>query len=156
MGGVVRVIGVRICRPICVVALLVGARCAPRDAARVEPASTTSSVPRQIPVQSMSASTRAPTMTVPETSEPHALRRAVDGCLDRQGPNGRGHLRVVIAPSGELTSVLVEPPFAGTPVGMCLERALGQVRVAPFAGAAMTIGLGFERPRPTRPTFDRE
>lgn len=72
-----------------------------------------------------------------------ALASAEDrakSCRSNAGPFGPARLAVTFAPSGKVTTALVEgPPFAGTPVGSCLARAFREAKVSPFSGQPVTV-----------------
>lgn len=77
-----------------------------------------------------------------------ALSAAADSaraCKADEGPTGRGKIQVTFAPSGSVTSAVVEgPPFAGTPVGGCVASAFTSARVPPFDGAPVDITKSFD------------
>lgn len=77
-----------------------------------------------------------------------ALSAAADAaraCKADEGPTGRGKIQVTFAPSGSVTSAIVEgPPFAGTPVGGCVASAFTGARVPPFDGAPVDITKSFD------------
>lgn len=77
-----------------------------------------------------------------------ALSTAADAaraCKAQEGPTGRGKIQVTFAPSGSVTSAIVEgPPFAGTPVGGCVASAFSGARVPPFDGAPVEISKSFD------------
>jgi hypothetical protein len=67
-------------------------------------------------------------------------------CRQPGGPTGAGHVRVAFAPSGQVTRADVDPPFAGTPVGKCIEKTFEAIRVPAFVGASVTVGKTFTLP----------
>lgn len=48
-------------------------------------------------------------------------------------------MKVVFAPSGNVSGVSIDPPFAGTPTGGCIESAFTGARVPPFDGEAVEL-----------------
>ena len=67
-------------------------------------------------------------------------------CRQLGGPTGSGHVRVSFAPSGHVTRADVDAPFAGTPVGKCIEKAFEGVQVPLFSGAPVIVGKSFTIP----------
>ena len=62
------------------------------------------------------------------------------GCKTADGPTGSASVRVVFAPSGNVTSANVQgPPFAGTPVGGCIAAAFRGASVPPFDGSPVAV-----------------
>lgn len=72
-----------------------------------------------------------------------ALDAAADqarSCQQAGGPSGTARVKVVFAPSGEVSSASVDhPPFAGTPVGGCIASAFRTIRVPAFDGDPVTL-----------------
>jgi predicted Zn finger-like uncharacterized protein len=78
------------------------------------------------------------------TSALGAAAGAAKGCKKPDGPTGSGRVKVTFAPSGNVTSAVVDgPPFAGTPVGGCVASAFRSARVPPFSGAPVTVSKSF-------------
>lgn len=69
---------------------------------------------------------------------------SVASCRDRQ-PAVSGTVMVVIriGPSGKVSTATAKPPFAGTPVGGCIEGLVRALRFPEFAGDPMTLNLPF-------------
>ncbi len=67
----------------------------------------------------------------------------VQSCKQGGAPAGRGHVTVTYVPSGVPADVRVDPPYAGTTTGACIEGAFQLARVAPFAGGSVKVGKGF-------------
>jgi hypothetical protein len=65
-------------------------------------------------------------------------------CQQAGGPSGSARVEVVFAPSGEVTDVSVDPPFADTPVGGCIMSAFALARVPPFDGEAVKLEKSVE------------
>ncbi len=62
------------------------------------------------------------------------------GCKTADGPTGSASVRVVFAPSGNVTSANVQgPPFAGTPVGGCIASAFRGASVPPVDGSPVAV-----------------
>lgn len=69
-----------------------------------------------------------------------AAAGAARGCKQPGGPTGSASVRVVFAPSGNVTSANVQgPPFAGTPVGGCIASAFRGARVPAFDGSPVAV-----------------
>lgn len=69
-----------------------------------------------------------------------AAASAAKGCKQPGGPTGSASVRVVFAPSGNVTSANVQgPPFAGTPVGGCIASAFRGAHVPPFDGSPVAV-----------------
>ncbi len=69
-----------------------------------------------------------------------AAAGAARGCKTADGPTGSASVRVVFAPSGNVTSANVQgPPFAGTPVGGCIAAAFRGAHVPPFDGSPVAV-----------------
>lgn len=76
-----------------------------------------------------------------------ALRIAqsrASACKRADGPQGAGKLVLVIAPEGRVSSVVLERPFAGTPVGQCVASTFQGVTVKPFEGKPVTVLWSFK------------
>lgn len=69
----------------------------------------------------------------------------VDDCRTAHGPTGEGHVRLRFAPDGYIVDAWTDvPPFAGTEVGACVEKAfIGGGRIPPYHGGPVTIGKSF-------------
>jgi predicted Zn finger-like uncharacterized protein len=71
-----------------------------------------------------------------------AVNGAVRGCAG--GQTGTASIRIVFASSGRVTtSGVTSPPFAGTPAGSCMARAVKAARVPPFANPSLTVTFPF-------------
>ncbi len=64
-------------------------------------------------------------------------------CKREGGPTGTGSVSVTFSPDGPVSSVVVSAPFAGTPVGSCIQTVFRNVRVPPFSGSAVTLSKSF-------------
>jgi hypothetical protein len=65
-------------------------------------------------------------------------------CRQSSGPRGSGHVRVRFAPDGTVESTVVDqPPFAGTETGECVGAQFQRVRIPPFRGDAVSVGKSF-------------
>ncbi len=90
---------------------------------------------------SSSTITSAPPFDRPSAAR--ALGVSVATCKRAGGPTGAGHVRVTFQPSGAVSAVDVEPPFAGTPTGACIAQRYRSASVPAFSGGALTVGKGF-------------
>jgi predicted Zn finger-like uncharacterized protein len=75
-----------------------------------------------------------------------ALGVSVSTCKRADGPTGPGHARVTFQPSGAVSAVDVEAPYAGTAVGACVAQRLQSASVPAFTGGALTVGKTFAIP----------
>jgi hypothetical protein len=64
---------------------------------------------------------------------------AARGCL--VGQPAASSATLVFGSSGEVTSVGVNGPAAGTPAAACIKSALGKARVQPFAAPSFSLGV---------------
>lgn len=75
-----------------------------------------------------------------------SLARQIDAaqeCRASNGPVGTSHARITFASSGEVTNVELEPPYAGTEVGTCVEKHLRRAAVPEYDGDPITVGKYF-------------
>jgi hypothetical protein len=71
-----------------------------------------------------------------------AVNPAVRACAG--GQSGTAAIRIVFAGSGRVTTATVtSPPFAGTPAGSCMARAVKGARVPPFSNPTLTVTFPF-------------
>lgn len=69
---------------------------------------------------------------------------AASACKKAGGPTGSGRIAVTFAPSGVVTTAMVEgPPFAGTAVGGCVAARFRNARVPAFSGGMVTVRKSF-------------
>jgi hypothetical protein len=74
-----------------------------------------------------------------------ALARVSVAQCAASGQVGTGHVTVTFAPSGRVSSVVVDDPsFSGTPAGRCVTAAFFSASVAPFEGAQVRVGKTFD------------
>jgi hypothetical protein len=67
-----------------------------------------------------------------------AVATRVEGCFS--GPRREpASLRVTISPSGEASRVRLSPPFSGTPVEVCVQRAVDSLGFQPWTGSTRTF-----------------
>lgn len=95
-----------------------------------------------------------------EESATHEMKRAALNAVDC--PNtfekdqlgayapGKATVNLTFEIHGGVKDVSVSAPYSGTPVGDCIERAMGTVRVEPFQGGDVpkTWELDLEAPKP--------
>jgi hypothetical protein len=55
-------------------------------------------------------------------------------------------VNVTFDPSGAVSNATVDPPFAGAPIGTCIERLFLRLRVPVFDGAPVKVGKSFAIP----------
>lgn len=69
------------------------------------------------------------------------VRRTVQNC--GQGMTGTATVAVTFASSGRVTTANVGPPFAGTPAGACIARAVRSASVPAFSRPTFTVNYPF-------------
>lgn len=68
----------------------------------------------------------------------------VASCKKPDGPTGSGHITVTFAPSGSVSSAVVDGgSFPGTPVGGCIAGKYRGARVPAFGGSPVKVGKSF-------------
>ncbi|MEP7048870.1 MAG: serine/threonine-protein kinase [Pseudomonadota bacterium] len=99
-----------------------------------------------------------PTVALPPPSERAPLSRgaavatlssaasSATGCKRPGGPTGAGTATITFSPEGPVKSVIISPPFAGTPVGQCVATVFRAAHVPPFSGSAFTLPKSFQIP----------
>jgi hypothetical protein len=90
---------------------------------------------------------RSEACDLPEpTSLAGALARAKE-CKADGGPTGPGHASITFSGRGSAVSAVIdEPPYAGTPVGRCIEEKLKMTRIPPYTGGDLTVRRSFSVP----------
>jgi serine/threonine-protein kinase len=68
-------------------------------------------------------------------------------CKKTGGPTGPGTSSVTFAPDGSVTTVVLDPPYAGTPTGDCVAGQFRRTKANAFVGAPRTIKHAFEVPK---------
>ena len=71
---------------------------------------------------------------------------AATSCKRDGGPSGAGTASVTFSPEGPVASVNVSAPFAGTPVGSCLQTVFRSAHVPAFSGSSVTLSKSFRIP----------
>lgn len=92
------------------------------------------------------ASTTSPVGAAPpfdRAAAGRALGISVASCKRADGPTGPGHLKVTFQPSGSVSAVDMEPPYAGTPTGACIAQRFRAATVPAFSGSSLSVGKGF-------------
>ncbi|HYP90605.1 MAG TPA: hypothetical protein VEQ59_20685, partial [Polyangiaceae bacterium] len=64
-------------------------------------------------------------------------------CGRGNGPTGAGSASITFSPDGPVSSVSLSAPFAGTPVGSCIQNAFRSAHVPAFSGSAVTLSKSF-------------
>jgi predicted Zn finger-like uncharacterized protein len=72
-----------------------------------------------------------------------ALGINVASCKRADGPTGAGHVKVTFQPSGSVSAVDVDAPYAGTATGACVAQRYRRAAVPPFAGGPLSVGKSF-------------
>jgi len=74
-----------------------------------------------------------------------AVAATLQSCKAPGGPTGRGHVTIGFSTDGHVSSAVVDqPPFAGTPVGACVEERFRSATIPPFNGAGASFGKRFD------------
>ena len=68
-------------------------------------------------------------------------------CKHEGGVTGPGSANVTFAPDGSVSSVGVDPPYAGTKEGDCVASQFRRVKISPFIGSPATVKFPFEVPK---------
>jgi eukaryotic-like serine/threonine-protein kinase len=71
---------------------------------------------------------------------------SVAGCARADGPSGSGSASITFSPEGPVSAVRLSAPFAGTPVGACVQNAFRGAHVPAFSGSAVTLSKSFRIP----------
>jgi hypothetical protein len=72
-----------------------------------------------------------------------AITYAASSCSDRAGPRGPGEATVTFERDGRVGGVVLAAPYAGTPAGACVARALGWASIRPFSQYAVAVRTRF-------------
>jgi hypothetical protein len=64
-------------------------------------------------------------------------------CKREGGPTGVGNASITFSPDGPVSSVNLSAPFAGTPVGACIQTVFRSAHVPAFSGSAVTLNKSF-------------
>ena len=88
-----------------------------------------------------STMTSAPPFDRPAAAR--ALGINVASCKRGDGPAGVGHVKVTFQPSGSVSAVDVDAPYAGTATGACVAQRYRGVSVPAFAGGPLSAGKSF-------------
>lgn len=72
----------------------------------------------------------------------NGVRGTVTAC--GQGMTGTATVAITFASSGRVTTANVSPPFAGTPAGSCIARAVRSASVPSFTRATFTVNFPFQ------------
>lgn len=67
-------------------------------------------------------------------------------CKREGGPSGTGSASVTFSSEGPVTAVSLTAPFAGTPVGNCIQTVFRSVHVPAFSGSSVTLNKSFRIP----------
>jgi hypothetical protein len=80
-------------------------------------------------------------------------RKRTAACSSLEAPKGSGHLMVYFSPNGTAEKVVVDqPPFAGTPTADCLRDHFSSIRIPPFNGSPVRVGIMFSIGGPYPPS----
>lgn len=68
----------------------------------------------------------------------------VQSCKKAGGPTGSGHVKITFAPSGSVSSAVVDRgPYPGTPVGGCVAGKFRSAHIPAFSGGPVSVGKSF-------------
>jgi hypothetical protein len=67
-------------------------------------------------------------------------------CKRDGGPTGTGSASITFSPEGPVASVSLSAPFAGTPVGNCIQTVFRSAHVPAFSGSKVTLQKSFRIP----------
>jgi len=67
-------------------------------------------------------------------------------CKREGGPTGTGSAAVTFSSDGPVSAVSITAPFAGTPVGNCIQTVFRSVHVPAFSGSSVTLNKSFRIP----------
>jgi hypothetical protein len=67
-------------------------------------------------------------------------------CRRDGGPSGTGTASVTFSPEGSVAAVNLAGPFAGTPVGSCIQSLFKNAHVPAFTGSSVTLSKSFRIP----------
>lgn len=68
-------------------------------------------------------------------------------CKKEGGVTGPGSAAVTFGPEGSVVSVVLDPPYAGTPAGDCVTGHFRRTKVSAFHGSPQTIKHAFNVPK---------
>jgi hypothetical protein len=71
------------------------------------------------------------------------VQGAVRACAVSTGQTGLANISITFASSGRVTTASVAPPFAGTPVGSCMARAVRAATVPAFTRPTFSVSYPF-------------
>jgi len=89
---------------------------------------------------------RAPLNRASALTSLSTAANSVTACKRDGGPTGPGSASVTFSPEGPVTSVSLSAPFAGTPVGSCIQTVFKSVHVPAFSGSAVKLSKSFRIP----------
>ena len=72
-----------------------------------------------------------------------AMGISVAGCKRAEGPTGPGRVKVTFQPSGAVSAVVVDAPYAGTATGVCIAKRYASVSIPAFADHPLSAGKSF-------------
>ncbi|HVY32373.1 MAG TPA: protein kinase [Polyangiaceae bacterium] len=90
------------------------------------------------PVDQRAPLNRASALTALSTAANSAA-----SCKREGGPTGTGTASITFSPEGPVSSVSLSAPFAGTPVGNCIQTVFKSAHVPAFSGSAVTLSKSF-------------
>jgi serine/threonine-protein kinase len=67
-------------------------------------------------------------------------------CKREGGPTGSGSASITFSPEGPVSAVKLSAPFAGTPVGACIQTVFKSAHVPAFSGSSVSLNKSFRIP----------
>jgi len=89
---------------------------------------------------------RAPINRSAASAALSAAAGSAGSCRREGGPTGPGTAIVTFSPDGPVASVTLAAPFAGTPVGACVQNVFKGAHVPAFSGSSVTLRKSFRIP----------
>jgi eukaryotic-like serine/threonine-protein kinase len=86
---------------------------------------------------------RAPLNRASALTALSSAANSASSCKRDGGPTGTGTASITFSPEGPVSSVNLSAPFAGTPVGNCIQTVFRSVHVPAFSGSSVTLSKSF-------------
>jgi hypothetical protein len=123
-----------------------------------EPPPTPTPTPTREPTPTPTPATTREVVTVKDAGDPNAFNEAAARqrlagfnsllvfCKKEGGVTGPGMATVTFAPEGTVSTVSLDPSYAGTAAGECVSGYFKRAKVNPFQGAPRAVTHAFEVP----------
>ena len=86
---------------------------------------------------------RAPLNRASALTSLSSAANSAAACKREGGPTGTGSASITFSPEGPVSSVNLSAPFAGTPVGACIQTVFKSAHVPAFSGSSVTLSKSF-------------